>query len=183
MDKLEDFIRRNRADLDLYSPSPGIWRKIKRNKSAYGKFYFPKWLSIAAAFIILLGTAAIIYKSGSDRSILNLGRQSEAGIMRKNPELRETEIYYNTMVNNLYREASPLFTQNPEIEKELFLDLSHLDSIFTEIKRDLRDNVSNQEVVEALISNYRIRIQILEDMLNLLKEEENDNKKTEINAI
>jgi hypothetical protein len=34
----------------------------------------------------------------------------------------------------------------------------------------LKDNISNQNVVEALIQNYRIKIHILEDMLTVLKE-------------
>jgi len=51
--------------------------------------------------------------------------------------------------------------------------MSHLDSLCTEIKKDLKDNVANQEVIEALIQNYRIRIRLLEDMLTILKENEN----------
>jgi len=78
---------------------------------------------------------------------------------------------YN-LVNSLYREAMPYLTENPEIEKELVTDIPHLDSICVEIKNDLKDNVSNQEVVEALIQNYRIKIRLLEDMLTILQENE-----------
>ena len=85
---------------------------------------------------------------------------------QENPQLKETEIYYNNLVNSLYREATPLLTGNPEIKKELTTDISHLDSICIEIKKDLKDNVANQEVVEALIQNYRIKIRLLEDMLD-----------------
>jgi hypothetical protein len=38
----------------------------------------------------------------------------------------------------------------------------------------LKDNVDNQDVIEALINNYRIKIQILEDMLIVLKQNENN---------
>jgi hypothetical protein len=47
-----------------------------------------------------------------------------------------------------------------------------IDSICSEIKKDLKDNVANQDVIEALIQNYRIKIRLLEDMLELLKENE-----------
>jgi hypothetical protein len=38
--------------------------------------------------------------------------------------------------------------------------------------------VANQEVVEALIQNYRIKIRLLEDMLIILKENENNPEKS-----
>jgi hypothetical protein len=53
-----------------------------------------------------------------------------------------------------------------------------LDSIFSNIKKDLKDNVATQEVVEALIQNYRIKIRILEDMPILLKEDKNNPEKS-----
>ncbi len=78
----------------------------------------------------------------------------------------------------MYTEADPLFTGNPELKQELTDDISHLDSIFYDIKKDLKDNASNQEVISALIQNYRIRIRILEDMLEILREDENNPDKT-----
>jgi hypothetical protein len=97
--------------------------------------------------------------------------------------LKETETYYNTLVNSLYKEATPLLTNNPDIKKELNTDLSHIDSICVEIKKDLKDNISNQDVVEALIQNYRIKIKILEDMLTVLKANENNPEKKKSHEI
>jgi hypothetical protein len=93
--------------------------------------------------------------------------------MKRNPQLKETELYYNNLVNILYNEASPLLAAYPDIRKEYLNDISQIDSICTDIKKDLNDNVSNQEVIEALIKNYRIKIQILEEMLDQLKQKEN----------
>lgn len=101
----------------------------------------------------------------------------DAIVPQTNPQLKETEIYYSNLVNSLYREATPLLTANPEIEKELTIDISQLDSICSEIKKDLKDNVANQEVVDALILNYRIKIRLLEDMLIILKEGEDNQEK------
>ena len=46
-----------------------------------------------------------------------------------------------------------------------------------DIKKDLKDNIANQDVIEALIQNYRIKINILEDMLTVLKANENNHEK------
>lgn len=176
MDKLEEHIRKNREYLDRYSPSKSIWKRIKRgfNKE---KSPLSHWLSVAAMVIVILGTALVLLRPGTRWSdtLSRISRDSRQ--IQDNPQLKETEIYYNNLINSLYREATPLMTGNPEIKKELNSDISQLDSICLEIKKDLKDNVANQEVVEALIRNYRIKIRLLEDMLILLKEKEGNQEK------
>jgi 3-hydroxyacyl-CoA dehydrogenase len=43
--------------------------------------------------------------------------------------------------------------------------MSELDSMYYDLKSDLKDNMANQEVIEAIIENYRLKITILEDIL------------------
>jgi CHASE3 domain sensor protein len=176
MDKLEEQIRKNREDLDRYSPSSGVWKKIKKGLKK-DKSPISRWLSIAAMVIVILGTALVFFTQRNRWSDNNNELSKDSGLTPANPHLKETEIYYNNMVNSLYREATPLLTGNPEIENELNTDISHLDSICSEIKKDLKDNIANQEVVEALIQNYRIKIRLLEEMLIILKENENNPEK------
>ena len=177
MDKLEEHIRKNREDLDRYSPSSGTWKRIERGLKNE-RSPLSQWLSIAAMVIVILGTAVVFLRPGNRWSNTNREMRSDAALTTANPQLKETEIYYNNVVNSLYREAIPMLTGNPEIEKELNTDISQLDSICSEIKKDLKDNIANQEVVEALIQNYRIKIRLLEDMLIILKENENNPEKS-----
>jgi hypothetical protein len=175
MDKLEEHIRKNREDLDRYTPPEVIWKGISKKLNA--RTFSPRqWLSVAALIIVILGTAVIFFKPEyrwSDQK----GQASKYDERAQYPpQLKETEVYYNNLVNTLYNQANPMLTKNPEIRKELNTDLSHLDSICVDLKKDLKDNVSNQEVVEALIQNYRIKIQILEDMLSVMKEKESNSE-------
>ena len=171
MDRLEEHIRRDTEDLDRYDVSEGVWKGIKK-KLKSKKFTDRKWLSIAAMFVVVIGTALLLLRPVFRRSESNRQSKNDDVDMQHTPQLKETELYYNNLVSSLYSEATPLLTNNPEIKKELNADLSHLDSICTDIKKDLKDNISNQDVVEALIQNYRIKIRILEDMLTVLKENE-----------
>lgn len=175
MDKLEEHIRRNREELDRYTPPAGLWRKVKKELKKE-KSTAKQWLSIAAMIVVILGTALVLFRPEfrwSDSKRQNSNEQ----FTQLTPQLKETEIYYNNLVNSLYTEATPLLTNNPEIKKELNSDLSQLDSICSDLKKDLNDNISNQDVVEALVQNYRIKIRILEDMLKVLKENENNPEK------
>jgi hypothetical protein len=178
MDRLEEHIRNNREDLDRHDPSSDIWRRIDKSLNRE-KTHLPKWFSIAAMLIVILGSILFLYQDRNNTTWMKGGRNIESQQELSNPQLKETEIYYNNLVNSLYQEATPLLVSNPEIKKELNTDISHLDSLCTEIRKDLKDNVANQEVVEALILNYRIKIRLLEDMLVILKENEGKPEKNE----
>ncbi len=174
MDNLEQFIKNNRKKLDEYDPSPNIWKGIRSGlKTTKSSLYI--WFNIAAMFVIIIGIAAVLFTVNQKKNIINSAENAPATSNKL--ILRETEAYYNTLVNNLYHEATPLLTSHPEIAEELKTDMSQLDSICADIKKDLKDNVANQEVIEALIQNYRIKLQLLQEMLNLLKQNDNDRGK------
>jgi len=172
MSRLEEHIRKNREDLDRYTPSPDVWNKISIDVRKKKSLLTPL-RAIAAVLVIATGLSAVILLQKRNISV---NEEFENTVITSDgTQLKETEIYYNNLVNSLYSEAKPLLTGYPEMETELTSDFSQLDSIFTDIKKDLKDNVDNQEVVEALIQNYRIKIRILEEMVTILKE--NSDKK------
>jgi hypothetical protein len=168
MEKLEDFIRQNREGLDQQHPSLGVWKGIRRNLQRRRSVII-KWLTAAVILVIMTAGVFLCTKRNKDGYM----NHREALLMKSNPQLRETEFYYNNLVNSLYNEIVPQLTGYPDIRKEFLYDMSQIDSICTDIKKDLRDNVSNQEVIEALINNYRVKIQILEEMLYQLRQNEN----------
>jgi hypothetical protein len=165
MEELEKFILNSRTEMDPYNPDSGVWKKIS-SELGQGKRILYRLLSTAAIIIMVAGGALIIYR----RSEMNNPAFVSARVQQQ--EIRETEIFYSNQLNSLYREAEPLLTNQPEIRHELYSDMERIDSLCTEIKKDLKDNISNQEVLEALVQNYRIKIRILEDMLTVLKENE-----------
>jgi len=182
MDRLEEYISKNREELDKYSPSDDVWEGIRKTLHSRRRNIMI-WFSAAAMIIIILTTTVLFYIGKGRENYVLTRRDADIRLMKTNPELIESEIYYNNLINDLYLQATPLLTSNPDIEKELINDLSQLDSICADIKKDLRDNVANQEVIEALINNYRIKIHILKDMLNTLKQDENSEDKTTGHAL
>lgn len=171
MDRLEDFIRKNREDIDILVPSQGVWKNISKRTPQKRRWYY--YYSAAAVFLVILGTALILFQNGDN--IIHMNETDR--------QLKETELYYNNLINSLYDEAEPMLTGYPDLNKELESDFDRIDSLCTEIRKDLRDNVANQEVITALIQNYRIKIRILEEMLTVLRENENipeNDKKNEI---
>ena len=73
-----------------------------------------------------------------------------------------------------------LFDLNcPSLQEELNFDMTELDRVYIELKDDLKDNMANQEVVEAIIENYRLKISILEDLLTEMEFDEDECISTE----
>lgn len=182
MDKLEKFIIENRKDLDLYEPDQLIWSKIEL--PGYAKpMVFKDYFLRAAMVIVIVASSFFIYILASNNSAAGYGKQSLSN-SDLSSGFAETENYYNTRVNALLNEAKPLLMSDPGLEQDLMRDFSRLDSLCADIRTDLKDNVSNQEVIEALVLNYRIKVQILEDMLSMLRDQEmNNNNNTKQNEL
>lgn len=168
-DRLEEFIGKHQQEFDIYEPSDELWEKIEKNLDSSKKwrigFYLSRIAGVAAIFILSLMVQR--YLLNSDNGSYEI------------PELKEAEMYYNGLINSKLEEVKPLLVNHPQVKLDLETDLSELDSIYNDLRLDLKDNVANQEVIEAMIDNYRIRIQILEEMMQFLKEFENgDNNNT-----
>ena len=171
MDNFEEFIRANRDDLDRFEPSPAVWEKISRKTDRKRRILIFRYSS-AATILVVAGLAAFFYLNNERKN------NGSAISMQNQQELRETELFYNSMFNSMYIEAKPLLTGQPVVERELKDGVAQIDSICADLRKDLKDNVSNREVIEALIRNYSIKIQLLDDMLNVVKQNENEDKKT-----
>ncbi len=173
-DRLEDFVKQHREQFDLHEPDPSIWLKINPANKALKQERRPmRWLRIAAAVaMIFAGSTAGIY--------FLTGEKADSEVYSDlYTEIMETEQYYSQMVADRYEELQPFLDSNPSAEEMLSYDMNELDEVYEELKEDLKDNASNPEVIEAMILNYRVKLEILEDLLNQLKEKENQDEKDE----
>ncbi len=166
---LEDFVRQHREEFDLREPDPSVWLKINPANAPVMKGQGPlRWLRVAAAIAVIF--------AGSSVGIYYLtGGSSEADLYSDEVyiEMQETEEFYTRMVSERYNELKPFLASDPMANEMLTADFEELDQVYRELKNDLKDNISNTEVIEAMVQNYRLKLEILEDLLNQLKEKEN----------
>jgi hypothetical protein len=170
-DKLEKYIIKNRDKFDVHDPAPELWDKINPEKSK-GKIGRLKWRSMiwkVAAMVAIIMSVFLVYELIHFDELKLAWKNKKENKQINIPELREAEIYYSSLIQNSMQKVQSHLTEYPDLRHELIRDFSELDSIYNDLKRDLKDNVANQEVVEALIQNYRIKIKILEDLLYQLQ--------------
>jgi len=182
-DKLEKFLTENREKFNLYDPDPELWDKINQEnrKILTGRIKWRSLLWKVAAVAVIFMISFLVFelihfqelktawKTGKEKKELNI------------PELQEASIYYSSLIQSQMQKVQPLLSTYPDLGSELNRDFSELDSICLELKQDLKDNVSNQEVIEALIQNYRIKLTILEDLLNQLEKSDQIQSKKNTN--
>ena len=171
-DRLEEFVKSRSAEFDLHEPDPKLWKGIERSISSRRTYRWGYYLSRAAIVIFLIGTTLVGQKLWMKFGRGTSGVTAEVEI--DIPELKEAEIYYSGMINEKLEEVRPMLSEYPTLEEELDTDLSELDSIYKGLKNDLKDNIANHEVIEAMIQNYRLRISILEDMLIFLESQQQE---------
>jgi ribosomal protein S25 len=157
-DKLKSYIEHNREELEVYEfDLDQGWSELSnRLEPDVSVKKLKLWKSIAAAASILLvaSLSFIIIQNGSGDKLPI--------------ELVETQNYYQQQIDQkvaLVRSISG--------SEELVADLERMDAVFEELKGDLQDDVHNEAVVTAMIDNYRLKLRILEEILEEL-EEQND---------
>lgn len=178
-DKLEEFVTENRDSFDFYEPGKEVWDSVKSNlkQARVIRFNYRTLLvRVAAVLIIFFGSYYFhgFMQNRENKNRVTLQSRIEENIMMI-PELIETEAYYANEVSARLIELKQFTSVYPEIEEDVRYDLNELDSVYAEIKKDLKDNVANDEVIEALIQNYRLKLKILEDLLGQLKQSQNQN--------
>ena len=180
-DKLKKFILENREQFDIYKPAPRLWEKINISikKPGTKKINWKGIIWKAAAVVIIFVSSFLLH----EYLHLNNIQITRKLIKQRNdqviPELLEAEIYYSNLIKNKLAEVQPHLLKYPDLGNELNFDLSELDSIYYDLRNDLKDNIANQEVVEAMIQNYRLKLKILEDLLEQLQNFNNSNNNKE----
>jgi DNA repair exonuclease SbcCD ATPase subunit len=180
MGKMEEFIRSNREAFDVHEVPDKLWEKIElRLQSNRRTKAWKAWLQRAAIFILIFSMAfalsEYIHKPKSKQVISAI--ENEQTLPQ---EIKETQVYYETRIHSRMTEMKPMFASYPGMEEEVHKDFTRLDSICADLKRDLKDNVSNKQVLEAMIENYRTKLGILESLLDALKRKNPSHEKIHI---
>lgn len=163
-DRLESFVEENRHEFDYMEPSEKVWEAInlkldQDQKKPERKFLL---LKIAALIVLVLAIPAVIYlQSGNTR----FGAKNNVPVDPEIQELMEAEAYYAEEVSGKLAEIQKCYKVHPELKSEIETDLSELESMYISLKKDLHENISNREVIEAMIENNRNRMKLVDEVL------------------
>ena len=171
MDEFEKFIKQNKSKFnDHKADTSKIWNAINLELDTPKTKVVPLWKStifkVAASVIIILGILTIVK--------LSVGISSDSSSNLANTELQEINFHYQKLIVaqvNLVKKNTNLSADN----KEEFLGfIEELDKEYNTLIIDLNDNLDNELVLEAIVNNYKKRIELLENLLKQIKESKNN---------
>ena len=180
----ENFFAKNRSDFDTKTPD-NLWGKIenelpKRKKKTKPKLY-QLWniYKYAALFIFALGFGYLVmylHFTNADSTskvvpteVLQLIDKTEQPEYLV--ELNEVENYYSNEIEVKLVELKG-FGDNKEVIEELNL----LQAEFDELKSEMGDHINDERIVRAMIQNYRLRLELLKEILIELNSDASNQK-------
>ncbi len=159
-DELKDFIQQHRTEFDEHQvDKETLWAKIEAELPEEPKKVVPmvrryRW-RIAATIVLLLGAAW-----GFNGL---MGSNSEHDVVYE--ELQDVDNYYGSLVEQQIQ----LIKSNPNLsedEQDDFLSLiDELDAEYKRLREELKEGINNERIIEAIILNYRKKIQLMEKLL------------------
>lgn len=159
---LEDFIKANRNEFDSREPSSHVWEKIaSQNKKTKVVLLQNYIVRVAAVVAIAAITSAVLWQT----NILGSADFASNTVDPELQELIEAEAFYAHQVNSRLKEIQKCYYTFPELKEDVETDLNELETMYKVLKTDLRENISNKTVIEAMIENNRFRLKLVDDVL------------------
>lgn len=159
---LDDFIKANRDEFNFHDPSPEVWERIaaknKKTKVVLMQSYIVR---VAAVIAIAAISSAVLWQT----NILGTGDFAMNTTDPEILELIESEAFYAHQVDSKLQEIRKCYYTFPELKEEVETDLKELEAMYKVLKTDLRENISNKTVIEAMIENNRYRLKLVDDVL------------------
>ena len=175
-DKLEKFVVSHRDEFDEFEPDAALFKGIRKPKPVIRMINWNSVMWKAAAVLVIFVASYYFHDFMSSQKPQ---QTAETGAENGRPSeiikmMIEAEAFYTAQIDNRRIEFNTLAQDQPEIRQEVNYELVELDSIYSDLKQDLKDNAANEEVIEAMIQNYRVKLDILEDVLRQLRAAKNE---------
>lgn len=173
-DKVENFIRDNKKEFNLFEPPIDLWERIENEldekkigmlktianrKSGLMRLGF--LFKLAAAIIPLLFIGIWFYqyqiKHSSDLSNID-------------PQLAEQQIHYASLIELKRAELKLIEKEEPKLYQEFSEEIKKMDAGFQKLKKDLPGSPNQEETVKAMIRNLRFQIDLLNQQLNIIQQ-------------
>lgn len=186
MDKFEKYIRTHKEELDSGEPSEQVWERIalklderKPTKQAQLVPIARLW-QVAAVFVgIIVSMAAFqIYYNIQTKKKLVAKVENSVNLESLNPELAEAEQFYFMQIEEKREEVQKYNAEGVKADNEAERYMTELDIAYRDLKKELLVN-SNELVVSEMVRNLQIRMDLLNQQLEVLKQIEKAKRQRE----
>ncbi len=157
-DKLEKFINQNKETFDTDEPSENLWSRIEEELPKEKK---ESWWSIwkVAAMLFLASTIALLVDRLEVPEVVPATTVSA--------EFSEAEEFYMRLIGERQKQIDEYDTQG-DLHREFLDDMNELDDLYLELRTTFENTNGDQKLIDAMISNLRLRMRILNRQIEIL---------------
>jgi len=169
-ERLEDFIEKNRDEIDSYEPGKKVWKAIeedlpgnKKKRAIVLPMKWVRWSSVAVAVIIIAFSAYYFtqhtVKPGNSSIVIN-------GV----PQEYAEEVYHFTKLIELkHKQLEQIQKEQPELYRQFASDIYRLDSNYQALRKELPGHPNQEVLIQAMIGNLKWQIDLLNEQLNIIQ--------------
>jgi hypothetical protein len=172
-DKLEKFVRDNAEAFNSFEPPAMAWDSIEKQLPAAKQVPVRKIWPIAwkvAAAVLIFASAWLLNDYTDQKN--SSGESSSIPAVAASPaisELSDAEAYYTSQISTKQVELATYAKLHPEIIEDLKKEFREMDKNNEMLKKDLAESNADEKVIEAIILSYRVKLEILDQMLTELR--------------
>lgn len=185
-DKLTSFIRSNREEIKEKETIEGHEKRFEKkllvaSKQKEKQLIKKRFIAVAAVIIALITlgigitpSIEFLEEAPGENTLaeVSLGDVSE--------EMKSVELYYLQSIKEEKKELNQqIGKSNASDFKEMLDELEELEKDYLALKKALAQNNNNERIISSMIQNYKLRVQLLEDLQKMM---ETKNKKQRSNG-
>ncbi|GAB4189843.1 MAG: hypothetical protein OHK0057_30740 [Thermoflexibacter sp.] len=180
MDKFEKYIRAHKDAFDSEEPNDLLWEKIAAKldekqpaQKQVRLVPITKLWQMAAVFtaliVCMIGFQIYYNSQNKQKKIAKIENAGNISLESIYPELAEAEQFYFMQIEQKRQELKKYNLAGTKTDSETEEYLSELDKAYKELKKELNTN-SNELVISEMVRNLQIRIDLLNQQLEVLKQ-------------
>lgn len=163
MEKLEQFISRNRSTFDNEEPLPGHFERFKQKMSPKIVTKKPNIFLVASAAAI----AGLIITAGLSMMLtyrsMNVMQTKDMAVTNMSPEVSQIDDYYRNQVEKKSLVINSMITEGMEpLEVEINQTLDELNEGYNTIINDISITPNSERAVYALTLYYQAKLETME---------------------
>ncbi len=161
-DDLKHFVDSYRPHFDENSAPADLWGDIEKKLNQKEQ---RKTISLTFRYSFRIAASIALIISGLLAYGLFQYQKETDHFAEKYPEIHEMESFYQVQLDRQMQVVKAANISTTLAEN----NLDELEKVYKELKNDLKDNADNQRVLEAMIQNYRLRLLVLQELLERVK--------------
>lgn len=163
-DKLEDFIKDNKAAFDTAEPDNRVWNKIDQalDQNKVKTINSSVWYWRVAVAVLLI---AVVYLA-ADKFSTSQPKVEELSTLQ---EFEQLETFYTSMITEKKMELSEQISDK-EYFSYLEADIQSLDDLYSELKVTFEDGQETPQVKSALVHLLRQKLHLINKQLDILEQ-------------